>query len=242
MKAPSKKDAHVAQPSAEGRHAQAIDTSVKRILRQAMSDPRRCMQGKSLALGGYTRTGKSLLAERFGTISGFVHVRGDEFRKLFWGIEDDALRDRTRRQAYTQLFRAMPDGLVVETDDFISANRHKRRGLTPLALDILALLRDAGLADVALVLPRQTGVDSRLAALQRWRRTGKCWTLQTHRSEEALRTMVQKMVARETELRDLARAASIDMLEIDIVDFDASIEALSAALARSRRKDEEARP
>lgn len=224
----------VAKLTAEGAHAQAIDLRVAQIVQQAEARPGPQPRRKSLALAGYARVGKSTLAQRIGARTGLLHVRGDHYRRLFWEIEDDTLRDRRRRQAYVQLFQSLPSGLVVETDDFISANRHKKRGFQPFSLDLLAMLKAAGLADVALLLPLQTDVESRLASVRFGRRAGQCWTLKTHRTENALEKMVQSAVRNEARLRALAQTASITILEIDTINFDASIEALSAEIDQSR--------
>lgn len=223
--------ANLAEPDTS---AEAIENAIGKFLKRVGTSKFPHKLGKSLALGGYARIGKSILAKRFSEKAGFFHLAGDEFRKLFWEIEDDSLRDRTRRHAYIRLLQMWPNGLIFETDDLISANRGAKRGFQPFSLELLVMLRDADLADVALVVPKETDIKSRLEALKSWRETGNCWTLRTHASEDALQNLAKRAVRDEAVLRQLAHDASVRLLEIDTSDFANSIESLSSELAKTR--------
>lgn len=196
-----------------------IQRLVARFVRQLPLDTK--VGAKSVIITGYPRSGKSLLAGTLVRSHGYTHVRLDMLTRLYWNIEDDTLRDHTRRAILNALIKRFPKGLVIEGDDLISLNRSSRCML-PFSLATLKDLQRQRQLCCYVVGSAHATEEAKSEGFRRFRRTGECWTSR-HKGWNDLGARARDYLSYNREIYALAKRANIPFIEIDPLQFDASL-------------------
>ncbi len=214
------------------RHAEARDV-VRDAVRRAISQRAAPRLARNLIVTGPPRVGKSLLAQRIVAQSAAYHVNVDRMRLWYFSDRDEARREASRRAVFEGVLAASPNGIVIDGDDFISANRSKFGGIHPLGLDQLVEWRARGLAGVIVVGSSDVDPESKLDGLQAWRDTGRCWTTQhsVYSDEAKLPKLAAEIVRTSRMLRDLCAADHLMFLSLGSTRFDEIIGSAATLLA-----------
>jgi hypothetical protein len=195
--------------------------------------PNASLQGQSatLALTGPIRIGKSHLCRQIAKRSGRSHVSLDELTMNFGKFGSQLVHDFCFRSAVHGIGRIPDHGVCIDSVLLQHLWLPGSRRTTPTDHVLRANLESR----VVLVTSRAT-VAERLDALQSYRATGNCWTLNTHDDAE-LPLLAKNIVNRCSKIAQFGAAEGLALAWVDPLNFEQSIASEAERLIALFRRD-----
>lgn len=189
----------------------------------------------SFILLGPARTGKTLLAQKLCKAYGYAHLRLDEIFYVRKKKQPDLPCDfQTMLRYYHLLFNLYPNGLIMESDSLFQVAEEKRAFENAQKLPVVLKKLQLGKESIYLMGSVHIDMRAKINQIIAFRNEHKCWTKSQGLNEEDLKTYVQMWNDYSKIMQSTAIENSIRYFEVDIFNFDQSIEQVANEIATNK--------